>query len=134
MSVGDQAHGLCVLDKVRKSCSPAVEDETALEKAALLHDVGKSVHGLGLAGRTLAVMLQAAGAFDRVASSSGSHWRRRLYAYSHHAEEGARLCRAAGCPERVVVLVRWHDVHPEHVSDAGLGAELQVLREADDAC
>jgi hypothetical protein len=70
-----------------------------LAPAALLHDAGKTVSGLGTFGRVGATVLGCAGR-DR--------WRGRVGDYLHHDELGARLLESAGSNPLTVAWAREH--------------------------
>jgi hypothetical protein len=82
-------------DGSRRRCA------AARTRAALCHDVGKSVAALGPVGRALAT---AAGALPGVRPGG------RAGAYLAHAELGARLLAGAGArPETVAWAAAHHD-------------------------
>jgi len=78
--------------------------------AALLHDIGKMVAGLGLLERVLATLLGtvvSVGAAGRWATATGS-LRRRLGLYLIHGPVGAEAIRCAGGREAIAA---WAEVH-----------------------
>jgi hypothetical protein len=110
MSSADQRHHVQVARRfLERHPGPARREWTA---AALLHDVGKLVSGLGLGGRVVATLVP-------VRRGSG-----RLARYHHHEEIGASMARAIGsAPDTVALIGRWPE-SPEAV--------LAALESADD--
>jgi hypothetical protein len=133
MSPGDQVHALRVLATVQTMgiCSPA------LEQAALLHDVGKVGAGLTLGLRILTVLVRDLDSdlWARLVQAKPGSWRYPFYVHEHHAELGARHCEQAGCSQRTVALVRYHDLEsPTTQDDPELRDELLALQRADNLC
>ena len=99
--------------------------------AALLHDVGKSVAGLGTYGRVVATLSEAAGgASMATAWTESSGFTRKVGLYLQYPDLGADLLRLAGSDERVVAWAAEH-----HLPEAGWTvplAEGRVLSLADD--
>jgi hypothetical protein len=89
MSAADRRHAIGVARAVPPDLAPA----------ALLHDVGKTVSGLGTFARVAATVLGWAGR-DR--------WHGRVGDYLHHDVLGAELLRAAGSSELTVSWAREH--------------------------
>ena len=88
MQFRDQRHSLVVLDRFDALVPNALQSERA---AALLHDVGKNVSGLGFLSRVIATLV-------------GSR-NRRFTDYHNHENLGAELLSAISEP-RTVELVR----------------------------
>ena len=88
MQFRDQRHSIVVLDRFDALVPNALQAERA---AALLHDVGKNVSGLGFLSRVIATL---------VGSRS-----RRFTEYHNHENLGAELLFAISDP-RTVELVR----------------------------
>ena len=105
MSRADQRHAILVLERFDRIL-PASTVEA--RRATLLHDVGKSVSGLGTFGRVLATIVGP---------------RSRRYA-DYHAHEmlGVQLLQRAGSHATTVALLR----------NDGDAAILDALRRADD--
>ena len=92
-----------------------------LAPAALLHDVGKTVSGLGTFGRVGATVLGWLGR---------ARWRGRVGDYLRHDELGARLLAEAGSSDLTVAWAREHHLPPSRWTvppEAGA-----VLKAADD--
>ena len=88
MQFRDQRHSIVVLDRFDALVPNALQSERA---AALLHDVGKNVSGLGFLSRVIATLV-------------GSR-NRRFTDYHNHENLGAELLCAISDP-RTVELVR----------------------------
>ena len=88
MQFRDQRHSIVVLDRFDALVPNALQSERA---AALLHDVGKNVSGLGFLSRVIATLV-------------GSR-NRRFTDYHNHENLGAELLSAISEP-RTVELVR----------------------------
>jgi hypothetical protein len=84
----DQRHSIAVLDRFDELAPTALQTERA---AALLHDVGKNVSGLGFIARVVATLVGPRG--------------KRLTDYHNHEALGAELLIAISDP-RTVDLVR----------------------------
>ena len=100
--------------------------------AALLHDAGKTAYASGsvhLWHRVGAVLSNAfwPGLLERLAEDQAGSWREPFYVQLHHAAIGAELARAAGCSERTVDLIRFHEDTATPADDT----LLQVLQSAD---
>jgi hypothetical protein len=111
MSPADRRHAIGVARAVPLALAPA----------ALLHDVGKTVSGLGTFARVAATVLGWAGR-DR--------WHGRVGDYLHHDVLGADLLREAGSSELTATWAREHHLPPARWSVAPeVGA---LLAAADD--
>ena len=104
MQFRDQRHSVAVLDRFDELAPTALQTERA---AALLHDVGKNVSGLGFIARVVATLVGPRG--------------HRFANYHNHETLGAELLSAISDP-RTVELVR--GVANDEVS--------RLLRAADD--
>lgn len=140
----DQKHAVDVARRaVRLARRSGVEDERTirvLEKAALLHDVGKRSGEIGLFDRVVIVLVKRLAPslartwvergekYERRGLSSGS-WGtglcRAFYAQAVHAKRGASMAKIAGVEEAVIDLIRRH--HQAHAGDP----LLKLLQEAD---
>ncbi|HUS85452.1 MAG TPA: HD domain-containing protein [Anaerolineales bacterium] len=109
MTPFDQAHSLRVLAALQ------LEGQTDpdLLAAALLHDVGKSVHSPSVLDRIIAVLANQL--LPRMVlkwGASGPHgWRRPFAITVQHPVWGAELAAAHGASTAVVDLIRLHQ-HP----------------------
>ena len=88
MQYRDQRHSVAVLDRFDDLASNALQSERA---AALLHDVGKNVSGLGFVSRVVATLVGPRN--------------RRFADYHNHEHLGSELLIAISDP-RTVELVR----------------------------
>jgi hypothetical protein len=133
MSPGDQVHALCVLARVQSMG----QSSSALEQAALLHDVGKAGSGLTLGHRVLIVLVRwlHGDLLVRLAQAQRGSWRYPFYVHVHHAELGARRCAQVGCSQRTIALVQYHGLDSlARLDDPDLREELGVLQRADNLC
>ena len=99
--------------------------------AALLHDCGKIVSGLGTYGRVIATLsVKMAGRDMAVAWSETRGFTRRVGLYVEHPRLGADLLGIAGSAPLTVAWAAEHHMPPE---DWTVPAEIgQVLKDADD--
>lgn len=122
MSAADQSHCLKVYALLRTEHG----DDPELLRAALLHDVGKSLARLSVWDR-VRVVLWDSRVFGFVARACGHRGENDfVVAHKMHAHRGAALAHAGGSPERVVRLIRHHDSPSEAALDASLMALLQA--------
>jgi hypothetical protein len=124
----DRRHALAVLDTLQQ----AGYHESDLLAAALLHDVGKTLHLEGrlyLWHRVAAVLMRALwpGLLERLGRERRGGWRRPFFVQQHHAELGAELALQAGCSARTAALIRLHEGPAGPAEDRLLAA----LRDAD---
>ncbi len=123
----------------RHSCGVARRVEAALGHqatrpvlaAALLHDCGKVVAGLGTYGRVIATLSAAlAGREQAMAWSESQGFTRRVGLYLEHPRLGADLLGMAGSAPLTVSWAREHHLPPEQWSvPIAIG---NVLKDADD--
>ena len=103
----DKNHSLRVLNSLKEM----EEVNPDLLKAALLHDVGKTVYPLTRLGRVFAVLMFAF--FPRLAASWGTGepagLKRPLVIVKQHPGWGADLAGQAGSSELVIWLIRYHE-------------------------
>lgn len=99
MSAADQRHATAVARRVAQRF-----DDRAVLAAALLHDAGKTVSGLGTFGRVVATLLAMLG--DRRVA------RGRMAAYMRHDELGADLLAGAGSDPLTATWAREHHLPP----------------------
>lgn len=131
MAPGEQAHSLQVLRRVQAGGGDL---PVGLLQAALLHDVGKTLAPMSLAGRVAVVL---AGKFladlsQRWGQGAPAGWRRPFVTAAQHAAWGAALCAAAGAEPLVVALVRRHQDKLSAAPAALEDAWLRRLQAADD--
>ena len=136
MSTADRAHSIQVARAVeanldRVGLHPGDADARWILTAALTHDVGKTVAGLGTYGRVMATLSAAAGGSDM-----GPHWAekrgmtRRIGLYLQYPKLGADLLAMAGSDHRVVAWAAEHH-EPEERWTVPLDAG-RLLAAADD--
>jgi putative nucleotidyltransferase with HDIG domain len=126
----DQNHSLRVL----RTLETAGETEQDLLKAALLHDIGKTLHPLHRWERIFAVLF--GWLFPKTAKTwglkepRGIH--RPLVIIHQHPEWGAELAEKAGSNQRVVWLIRHHQAEDlTGLFDQGGVELLMKLQKAD---
>lgn len=83
----DQRHSIVVLQRFDALLPTAVRAERA---AALLHDVGKNISGLGFLSRVMATIIGARG--------------QRFADYHNHEKLGAELMRSVSDPRTVALI------------------------------
>lgn len=123
MSNADKRHALRVAKKVEQRLGPAASKPVMA--AALLHDVGKTVAGLGTYGRvvaTLSSVVAGEGYAREWQRSTGLT--RKVGLYLQYPQLGADLLSVAGSDELTVAWAREHHMAPE---------EWTVPREIGDA-
>lgn len=111
MSGPDRRHAVVVARRV--AAASGSPDGAGVPRnllgAALLHDAGKQVSGLGVLARSLTTVIGIVLGRDRVASwASGSGWPSRAGKYVSHDRLGADLLSAAGSDDLVVAWAREH--------------------------
>ena len=120
MSGADRRHAVAVAHRVEEllGAGPVARPVVA---AALLHDVGKVVAGLGTAGRVAATLAGMAGRRSVTP---------RVGLYLRHDALGAELLRAAGSDPLTVAWAAEHHLPPERWTvPAAIG---RALKDADD--
>ena len=130
MSRADQLHSLRVLQDLMQDG----QDDPDLLAAALLHDVGKSLHPLNPLQRAYVVLANrlAPGWVIRMGQAEdGRGLRKSLSTSIHHPRWGAELVSQHGGSERLVRLIRYHQEPANASSLAGLKAHIALLQRAD---
>lgn len=136
MSGTDRRHSIRVARAVadhldRVGLSEADPDARWLLTAALTHDVGKSVAGLGTYGRVVATLSGWVGGHDMAASWADTRgFTRKVGLYLQYGEMGADVLRMSESDERVIAWAAEHHLPEEDWTvplDAG-----RLLADADD--
>ena len=106
MTPSDQAHSLRVLRVLELSG----QSNPDLLAAALLHDVGKSVHPPSVVDRIVVVLANQMfpGRVLKWGTSEPQGWRRPFAIASQHAGWGAQLAADCGASTLLVDLIRSH--------------------------
>ncbi len=109
MSDPDQAHSVRVFQAL---VDQGEEDENLL-RAALLHDVGKSLHPLRAWERSLVVITNRILPNQVLKWGQGEPhgWRKPFVVALQHPEWGAALVQQEGGSETLVTLIRYHQEH-----------------------
>ena len=107
----EKAHSLSVLERLTQNKHMDLEGEDQdLMVAALLHDVGKTLHPIHIWERVLIVLAKAL--FPEQVRQWGSGkpagWRRVFVIAEQHPEWGAQLAARAGASRLAVELIRQH--------------------------
>ena len=114
MPATDQRHQVGVARAVARHGVGGAPPATWVMAAALLHDVGKTVAGLGTYGRVVATLSEAVGgASMATAWSESSGFTRKVGLYLQYPSLGADLLRLAGSDERVVAWAAEHHLPEE---------------------
>lgn len=129
MSRQDRRHAAGVARRVEQALGE--EATRPVLAAALLHDCGKVVAGLGTYGRVIATLsVKVAGHDIATAWSETRGFTRRVGLYVEHPRLGADLLGLAGSAPLTVAWAAEHHLPPE---DWTVPAEIgQVLKDADD--
>lgn len=119
----DRRHALGVLRTLQER---GYTDQDLLT-AALLHDVGKTVHQVGalrLWHRVAVVLMRAfwPGLLEQLEQEASGSWRRPFFVQQHHATIGAELARQVGCSPEAVALIQRHEDLPGQVQEPLLAA------------
>lgn len=124
----DQRHAVGV---ARRVVADLGDPERAVVAAALLHDVGKTVSGLGTFGRVGATVVTVVVGRARVAARAGDDGAiGRVGAYVTHDVIGAALLHDAGADPLTVAWAAEHHLPPERWT---VPAEIgRALHAADD--
>ncbi|CAN5547851.1 HD domain-containing protein [soil metagenome] len=132
----DRSHSIAVTKAVADHLDRldlSVEDPDArwILAAALLHDVGKSVAGLGTYGRVVATLSEAFGGADMASVWADKRgMTRKVGLYLQYPTLGADLLAIAGADERVIAWAAEHH-RPEEEWNIPLDAG-RLLTVADD--
>lgn len=106
MSRADRRHAVAVAREVERRLGSPPRPVLA---AALLHDVGKLVSGLGTYGRVVATLSGAAAGRETASQWSASRgFTRRVGLYLQHPDLGADLLRLAGSDDLTIEWARQH--------------------------
>jgi len=136
MSANDRRHSIGVARAVAAHLDRVdlgVDDPESrwIMAAALTHDVGKTVAGLGTYGRVVATLSGWLGGHDMAASWADTRgFTRKVGLYLQYGELGADVLRLEGSDERVVAWAAEHHLPEEDwtvPADAG-----RLLADADD--
>lgn len=129
MSRADRRHAAGVARRVERALGH--EATRPVLAAALLHDCGKTVAGLGTYGRVIATLsAKVAGAEQAVAWRETRGFTRRVGLYVLHPELGADLLGMAGSAPLTVAWAAEHHLPPERWTvPTAIGT---ALKEADD--
>lgn len=136
MRIYDQRHVLNVAHTALKlSKQYKYVDINLLERACLLHDVGRTAKDICLMDKVIAVLLHkflphlAKGLAQQCNSESKSFWQERkhaLFIYEHHAQIGAEKLEVIGLNDIAKIIKYHHD--KSHIDDC---IELKILQQAD---
>ena len=109
MSDPDQSHSV----RVFQTLVDQGEEDDDLLKAALLHDVGKSLHPLRAWERSLVVVMNRMlpNQVLKWGQSEPYGWRKPFVVALQHPEWGAALVQQEGGSETLVTLIRYHQEH-----------------------
>lgn len=136
MAPADRRHAVAVARAVvahldRLDLRPEDAEARWVVVAALMHDVGKSVTGLGTYGRVVATLSGWVGGHDMAASWADTRgFTRKVGLYLQYPELGADVLRMAGSDERVVA---WAAEHHNPEEDWTVPVEAgRLLQLADD--
>ena len=112
MSRPDRRHAVGVAHRVERALG--AEATRPVLAAALLHDCGKTVSGIGTYGRVIAtVSAKVAGREQAMAWSETQGFTRRVGLYLEHPRLGADLLGLAGSAPLTVAWTAEHHLPPE---------------------
>jgi hypothetical protein len=129
MSSTDQHH----CGAVFRTLQEQGHSDPSLLRAALLHDVGKTLGPVRLWHRVVAVLAKALvpRLWESIDANSGT-WAYPLYVHRHHATLGSELAAQAGCGHDTVWLIAHHeDPRPQSQAGDRLTELLVSLQAAD---
>lgn len=114
MSNPDRRHAVRVARAVDRNLDATVERRDEVLAAALLHDVGKTVSGLGTYGRVIATISGAIGGrgYAEIWQDT-TGFTRRVGLYLRYTELGAELLSVGGSRPWVVAWAREHHLDEE---------------------
>ena len=123
MSDPDQSHSV----RVFQTLVDRGEDNEDLLRAALLHDVGKSLHPLRAWERSLVVVTNRIlpNQVLKWGQDEPYGWRKPFVVALQHPEWGAALVQQEGGSETLVTLIRYHQEH----APPNIGKDVQELLE-----
>ncbi len=129
MSDPDQSHSVRVFQTL---VDQGEEDEDLL-MAALLHDVGKSLHPLRAWERSLVVVTNRILLNQVLKWGLGEPygWRKPFVVALQHPEWGAALVQQEGGSETLVTLIRYHQEHAPPFIKKDVQELLERLQTAD---
>jgi len=129
MAAQDRRHAAAVARRVQRALG--ADAGRPVLAAALLHDCGKTVSGIGTYGRVIAtVAAKVAGHDVAMAWSETRGFTRRVGLYVEHPRHGAELLGIAGSAPLTVAWAAEHHLPPE---DWTVPVEIgEVLKAADD--
>jgi hypothetical protein len=132
MPAADRRHAVGVARRVDAALPADGDvDRRPVLAAALLHDVGKTVSGLGTYGRVIATVSAAVAGRDQAEAWSETRgFTRRVGLYLRHPELGGDQLALAGSAPLTVAWAREHHLPPDRWTvPADLG---EILKAADD--
>jgi len=111
MQTSEQVHSLWVYRSLRNQ----KETHPDLLSAALLHDVGKTLHPLTIWQRIEIVLANriVPDAVKRWGNAPPTGWRKPFVVAAQHPAWGAELAQKAGASPLVVLLIRRHQQEPQ---------------------
>lgn len=129
-SLSDQQHSYCVLGTLQR----AGYTQPVLQKAALLHDIGKIRYRLTIWERSLAVLLGMLWSrrVDAWGQGEARGWQRPFVIKAQHPVWGADMVNAVGGEAVVVSLIRRHQDVVAETAEAEEDKLLRLLQWADD--
>lgn len=129
MSDPDQAHSARVFQAL---VDQGEEDETLL-RAALLHDVGKSLNPLRAWERSLVVITNRLLPNQVLNWGQGEPrgWRKPFVVALQHPEWGATLVQQEGGSQTLITLIRYHQEHPQPSVNKDVQELIKRLQAAD---
>jgi len=129
MSDPDQAHSV----RVYQTLADQREDNEDLLMAALLHDVGKSLHPLRAWERSLVVVTNRIlpNQVLKWGQDEPHGWRKPFVVALQHPEWGAALVQQEGGSETLVSLIRYHQEHAPPCIRKDVQELLERLQTAD---
>ncbi|CAN5831606.1 HD domain-containing protein [soil metagenome] len=126
MSRVDRRHACGVARRVEKALGPEVSRPVLA--AALLHDCGKVVSGLGTYGRVVATLSASVAGHEQAAAWSETRgFTRRVGLYVEHPRLGADLLGLAGSAPITIAWAGEHHLPPERWTvPVDVGAALKA--------
>ncbi|MBA5851844.1 HDIG domain-containing protein [Clostridium sp. cel8] len=125
LSLSERKHSIRVAYDVEKICYRKNMDSKLLIKAALFHDIGKSLKRLNIIDKSIMVLLDKF-TFGKMKKFNNCFKISKINIYYYHSKLGADILRKSGFNEKIIYFVENHD--NKNIKD---DKELNILKYCD---